>query len=92
MDIEYKKIYDIKTLQNYKELLKNMDINEYDDTSVDNINIYELEDIIHNNTNNHYYNTSIYHIVPIFSSFMLTIGFLSAITIYNNYSIYNNLM
>lgn len=92
MDIEYKKIYDIKTLQNYKELLKNMDLNEYDDTSVDNINIYELEDIIHNNTNNYYKNTSIYHIFPIFSYFMFTIGSISVITIYNNYSIYNNLM
>lgn len=87
MEIEYKKIYDIETLKNYKELIKNMDINEYDDTSIDNINIYELENIIHNNTNNHYYNTSIYHIIPVFFSFMFsisTISFINIVSIYNN--------
>jgi hypothetical protein len=83
IDVEYKKIYDIETLKNYKEIVKNINFKEYDDTLIDNINIFELEDIVDKNINNHYYTTSIYHIAPIFLSFLFTIG---TISIYSHYN------
>jgi len=73
-EVEYKKIYDIETLKNYKELVKNMNSNEFDDTSIDNINIYELEDIISKYIDDTYCNNSIYHITPIFFNFLFIIG------------------
>jgi len=73
-DVEYKKIYNIETLKNYKELVKNMNLEEFDDTSIDNINIYELENIVSKHMDDYYYNTSIYHITPVFFNFLFIIG------------------
>jgi hypothetical protein len=77
-DVEYKKIYDIEILKKYNDTVKDMDTNVYDDTLIDNINIYELENIVSNNIDN-YYDNNIYHIVPIVYSIFFAISTINVI-------------
>lgn len=78
-DTEYKRIYDINILKKYSDIIKKSNIDCYDDTCIDNINIYELENIVSNNIDNYYNNNKIFHITPIVFSIFFAINSLFVI-------------